>query len=62
MPPRLACLQNSLADVVTLKDCDLPSLRGVSAEAGQLNLDAVDAVDAVYEKDENEDEGNLDAN
>ena len=35
---------------------DLPALLGVAAEAGQLNLDAVDTVDAVYEEDEDEDE------
>ena len=34
---------------------NLPSLR-VVAEAGELNLNSVDAVDAVYEEDEDEDE------
>lgn len=38
---------------------DLPALLGVAAEAGQLNLDAVDTVDAVYEEDEDEDECDL---
>lgn len=34
----------------------------VAAEAGKLNLNAVDTVDAVYEENENEDESNLDSN
>jgi hypothetical protein len=38
---------------------NLPSL-WVVAEAGELNLNSVDAVDAVYEEDEDEDERYLD--
>ena len=37
----------------------LPSLLGVAAEARQLNLYAVDAVDTVYKEDENEDKCDL---
>jgi hypothetical protein len=37
---------------------DLPILTALCG-SGQLNLDAIDAVDAVYEEDEDEDKGYL---
>jgi hypothetical protein len=38
---------------------DIPATGAALGGSGQLNLDAIDTVDAVYEEDEDEDKGYL---
>lgn len=42
-----------------LESYDVPSLLSLFGSGGELKLDAINAIDAVNEEDENEDEGNL---